>query len=70
VELTDGEVSWKAVKGQQPQKSQLNKAEQEFHTQAIMEAKSKLLMEQGIDAADCTLFFKALYRPLLYPFSD
>lgn len=60
VELTDSEVSWKAVEGQQAESFRMDKAHQESHASGMSEAKSKLLLEQGIDAGSCKRFFKVL----------
>lgn len=54
---------WKAAEGQPAEQSVLDKAGQERHAAGVSEAKSKLLLEQGIDAGACKRFFKVLcYR--------
>lgn len=65
VELIDGESVWKAAEGQRAQQSQMDQAQQERHMSGISEAKSKLLLEQGIDAGSCEQHFKVLHRPLV-----
>ena len=65
VELTDGETLWKAAEGQPAEQSALDKAGQERHHAALSEAKSKLLLEQGIDAGACKSIFKVLWHRVL-----